>query len=412
MAERRRVREIEVGDYIREGYNDNDKLLLSQFLVSDESDLERLRNMGLKYCTVKTGSEEDSGESSGDADDALRAAEVLDEEVGDLSELVKQSEETYRQTVDTMEEVVDSVHEDRRNGDELNQLKPYIGKFMDFMDESPTSISVLTQIERFDQSTFDHSVNVSILSLVYGHFKGFDEDELFELGFGALLHDIGKTKLSRKIIQKEDDLTEKEWEIVRKHPEKGRDILRQNDFSQSTQKIALQHHQHPGEGGYPDEDSDIHPYARIVSVVDVYEALTADRPYRDPMNPLRAYSVLKDEFYNHEETRSILEDLIQCMGLFPVGCLVELSNGDIAVVLENHPENLHFPLVKVIATSADVTIQDPYDVDLEHARNQKKVVNNRVYDDNIEIERVLEFSNVPRLREAIPEFIQQSQMSV
>lgn len=410
VAKRRRLRDLTVGEYVLEGYNSDDRLLLSQFLVSDQSDLDRLEEIGVVYCTVRDEPEGDPVEHASESagDDALKAAEVLGDEIDNLSDLVKESERTYQQTVEAMEEVVESVHENRDHADELHQLEPYIGEFMDFMGESPSSISVLTQIERFDQSTFDHSVNVSILSLVYGHYKGFDEEELFQLGFGALMHDIGKTKLSRRIIQKEGELTDKEWEIVRKHPEKGHDILSRSDFEEATRKIALQHHEHPDGSGYPDEETDVHPYARIVSVVDVYEALTADRPYRDPMNPLRAYTVLRDEFYDHPETRPILEDLIQCMGLFPVGCLVQLSNDDIGVVLENHPESLHYPLVKIIATGGEESIKDPYDVDLDHVQNQKRVVNNRIYDDTIEIIRVLEFSNVPRMREAIPEFIQKN----
>lgn len=407
MEERQPLRNVEVGDYLQEGYDKNDKLLVSQFLVSSPSDLDRLEDIGVSYCTVRTGEADDSEMSpASGGDDAHRAADVLDDEIEDLSSLVEQTERTYQKTAEEMEQIADSVHEDELHAAELRQLEPYVGKFMDFMDESPSSISVLTQIERFDKSTFDHSVNVAILSLVYGHYKGYDDEELLELGFGALLHDIGKTKLSRKIIQKEGKLTQREWEIVQRHPEKGRDILEEGEYDEAVRKIALQHHERPSGNGYPEGITDIHEYARVVSVVDVYEALTANRPYRDPLNPLSAYTVLKDEFYADEETRPILKDLVQCMGLFPVGCLVKLSNEDIAVVLENHPENLSYPLVKVIATGGDREVEGPYDVDLDHVRNQKKVVNNRVYDDSIEITKVLEFSKVPRLRKAIPEYVQ------
>ncbi|MFB6346214.1 MAG: HD-GYP domain-containing protein [bacterium] len=412
MGENRRLGDIEVGDYLLEAYGADGKLLLSQFFVNDSSDIERLESIGVRRCTVRTPDGEDgSAESdrpSGDSQ-SYQAADILDGQLDTFSDLVDRSRENYQRTVQTMKDAVESVHGDISSAGDLHRLEVHVNKFMDFMEESPSSISILTQIEEFDESTYDHSVNVSILALVYGRFKGLDEDDLLTLGFGALLHDIGKTELSRSIIQKDGDLTEDEWAVIRQHPKKGEQILKEAGFDETIQKIALQHHVHPDGSGYPDLETELHPFAKIITVIDVYEALTARRPYRDPVNPLEAYTILREEFYGHDDTRTILQDLIQCMGLFPVGCLVELTNGDLAVVQENHPEDLKNPLVKVIKSGGEAQLDDPYDIDLKHVNSRKKIVNDRVYDETVNIRRVLDFSNLPQLREAIPHYIQNSQ---
>lgn len=94
------------------------------------------------------------------------------------------------------------------------------------------------------------------------------------------------------------------------------------------------------------------------------------------------------------------------MGLFPVGCVVKLTNGDLAVVTKNHPSNLKSPLVKIINTPKRGRIESPYEVDLDHIGNQKQFIDGQVYDDSVEVKKVLNFSKIPELRKTVPELIQ------
>jgi putative nucleotidyltransferase with HDIG domain len=412
VAKKLRVDDLDTDHFVSEGYNRDGKLLVTKFFVEDASDIERLKDIGVEICYVDD-SVTKANVLDRDVDDEngnrLTAEKILDQEIENLGSMVEKTEKTYQKALDKTQELFESIHEGNREPQELEQLKPYINKFNEFIEDSPTSVSVLTQIERYDKTTFDHSVNVSILSLVYGHYKDFNDEKIMNLGFGALLHDIGKTEVSRQIIQKEGDLTEEEWETVKQHPEEGYDVLTKAGYDEAIRNIALEHHEKPDGSGYPHKKKEIHPLARIVSVVDAYEALTAQRPYREPLNPIKAYGILKDEFYDHDATRNIIESLVHCMGLFPVGCMVELTNGDLAVVLENYPSNLKYPLVKVIKTEASGYLDKPYEIDLAHIQNQKQVRNGRIYDDRVEVSKVLEFSKVPEIREAIPEFIREKQ---
>jgi putative nucleotidyltransferase with HDIG domain len=412
MPEKVRVENLSRDRYITEGYNRDGKLLVTRFRVESKDDIEHLKDIGVKICYLDNGSETSSNEAEDDEsgdniqNDTLSPEEFLNEHLNDISNFVEKTEETYEATLQKTQDLFDSIHTGQQPPEELRQLQPFIQKFMEFMDESPASISVLTQIKQFDKTTFDHSINVAILSLVYGNFMGFEKEKIFNLGFGALVHDIGKTKVSRTIIQKSRDLTEKEMRIVRHHPAEGRSILEDGKFNETIVRIAHEHHEKPDGSGYPESKTDIDYLALVVSVIDAYEALTAQRPYRSPMNPLRAYQVMKNEFNSYEETRKILQSLLQCMGLFPVGSIVKLTNGDLAVVVDNHPSSLKHPRVKVVKIPGEGRLDNPYQVDLDHVRNQKQVIDGRVYNDDIEIDQVFEFSKIPELRNAVPEIVQ------
>lgn len=180
------------------------------------------------------------------------------------------------------------VHSGEVDLEDFTELKPYLERFIGFVDRSPGSVSILTQIEDYDDVTFNHSVNVSILCMLYGRYQRYNDEDLLTLAFAALVHDIGKTEVSRDIVQKQGSLTEEEWAIVREHPGKGADILGAMGMDEVLPRVAYEHHERPDGSGYPEGVQQIHPFSRIVSVFDIYEALTAPRSYKGPMSPLKA----------------------------------------------------------------------------------------------------------------------------
>lgn len=405
MSEQKRLSELMIGDYVEEAYNEKQQLLVSNFPIHDQSDLNRLREIGVETCSVKPGGALGKGDSP-------RASHPSEEDQSALAEpgedapLISQARSTYRNTLEQLEDLLSIVHQDHQKAAQLNELKPFVEQFIDYIETFPASVSCLTQIQQFDESNFQHSVNVSLLALLYGHREGFEQDLLLKFGFGALVHDIGKTKLSREILGKEGPLTEREQSILELHPGKGRDILKAAGFSEAVQKIAFQHHRRQDGSGYPeDSTTEMHPLATIVSVIDEYERLLSARSGQN-QHPVKVYSQLKKQFYDSNETRTILNNLIQFLGLFPVGSLVQLSNDDIAVVMENKTDNLRHPLVTVLGSEDEGALNDVYEVDLEDIRHQKRVVNDKLYDDEINIERVLDYSRAPNLSHSVPELIE------
>lgn len=243
-----------------------------------------------------------------------------------------------------------------------------IGKIAeDIMDELLSKKNILVNIvdiKSLDNYTYQHSVNVAVLSLVIGLQLKLNTYDLYNLCMGALMHDVGKVFVPKEIIQKNDKLTNKEFELVKEHSKAGYDYLKGSaDISVPSRIIALQHHERENGQGYPDgrKGSDINKLSKIVAVADVYDALTSDRPQRRALSPNEALEYIMGaggSLFDYEIVRAFSLVAIP----YPEGTLIKLSNGDIAVV---HELNLTYPLrpkVKIVK-SIDFSSK-PHFVDL------------------------------------------------
>lgn len=399
------VRKVEVGDLVMEAFDEHDNLILRQFDVQTENDLERLNEIGVRFCEIDTG---DTGEPDKTSETStVPIEEIIDQELDELTSRLEKTEVLYEETTEKLGEVFMKVHDGKVDQDDFQELKPYLQKFVSFVDESPASVSILTQIEDYDDVTFNHSVNVSILCMLYGRYRGFNNKDLLALAFGALVHDIGKTEVSREIVQKEGELTDQEWDIVQRHPEKGANLLRDIGMGNILPRIAHEHHERPDGNGYPEGVNSIHPFSRIVSVFDMYEALTAPRSYKDAMSPLKAFNILRDHFGEYAETRKIIRGLIRCLGIFPVGSVVELTNNLLAVVQHSRPDDLKHPRVTVISDGRRNLLDEPYPVDLQHTYNQKEIIRGELFSDDVKISSVVDLSRSDDLREQISAYFRE-----
>lgn len=224
----------------------------------------------------------------------------------------------------------------------------------------------LTDIRCFDDYTFAHSVNVCILSIMTGITMRYNDVRLKELGVGALLHDIGKLNIDKKILNKADDLNEEEYLEVKKHTIYGFELLRkQEDLSLLSAHIALQHHERWDGRGYPRgiNGEIIHEYARIVAVADVYDALLADRPYRSAYTVSQAITIMKRMAGIHLDPRCLMA-LIANIAIYPIGSLVELNNGSIGIVIAADKEFPTRPVVKIIFDPSSRRLNLSHEVDL------------------------------------------------
>ena len=208
----------------------------------------------------------------------------------------------------------------------------------------------LVDIKSMDNYTYQHSVNVSVLSLVLGIQLQLNKVELYKLCTGALLHDIGKVFIPKEIIQKKDKLTSEEYAIIKEHTTRGYDYLKNNiDISPVSRIIILQHHEKIDGTGYPEgkKGDKINKLAKIVAIADVYDALTSDRPYRRALSPNEAIEYILGSGQTHFDYKMV-QAFAKCIVPYPVGTLVRLSNNDIAVVEKNFPHFALRPTVKII----------------------------------------------------------------
>ncbi len=198
---------------------------------------------------------------------------------------------------------------------------------------------------------FSHSVGVAILSIIIGLSARFSRKDLYELGIGALLHNIGMLKIPDQLVNKREKLSERDIEELKKHATLGINILeKKSSLPRVAPYIAYQSHERPSGTGYPNQrtQSQIHDFAKIVSISDIYAALCQERPYRQAYKPYDAVRMLLKMARSGLLDRSFLRGFLEQVSLFPVGSLVHLNNNEIAKVIAANPEDYTRPVVTLI----------------------------------------------------------------
>jgi len=180
----------------------------------------------------------------------------------------------------------------------LDDAKPIITDFINFMETHPDSMHFMLSLSGHDFYTYNHSLDVSIYALGLGAVLGYDKKTLEELGLGSLFHDVGKRNVSLDILCKKGPLDEAEWAQMKMHATYGLQILNQHpDISDAVKAAAFEHHESWEGNGYPQQirGQEIHPFARIVALTDTYDAMTTQRSYNKPMSPMDALTMMKEK---------------------------------------------------------------------------------------------------------------------
>jgi HD-GYP domain-containing protein (c-di-GMP phosphodiesterase class II) len=208
----------------------------------------------------------------------------------------------------------------------------------------------LSDIKTTDDYTFAHSVNVCILSLITGVKIGLNQLRMRDLGVGALLHDIGKTTIPDEILKKPACLTDEEYEIVKQHTVSGFNILKSDmNIGTTSAYVAYGHHERYDGSGYPNgaKGNDIHQFARIVAIADVFDALTSDRVYRKKFKTHEAAEYLttgSNQLFDPE----ILDCFIKNIAYYAIGTSVMLDSGEKGIVVDCNSSFPTRPIVRII----------------------------------------------------------------
>lgn len=208
----------------------------------------------------------------------------------------------------------------------------------------------MAEVKEYDDYTYEHSVNVCVLSLILGIDQDYSKLQLQALGIGSMLHDIGKIKIPLDIIKKPSGLTYDEFIEVKKHPWTGFKLATEsNDLPRGAAQAILQHHEHIDGRGYPRgiDGTSIHEYGLIVAVADVFDALITDRPYRRGFSNYEAIRIMQQRTGTHLAKRFV-EALLRHVDLYPPGTVVVLSNNDLAIVTQDNPADRNRPRLKLL----------------------------------------------------------------
>ncbi len=250
--------------------------------------------------------------------------------------------------------------------EDVEEVKVMVNKIIDELMHSDDILNNLTEIKTVDDYTFEHSVNVCILSIITGIGLGFDTERLREIGIGAMLHDIGKLYIPSEILKKPSQLTVDEFEEIKKHTILGFDLLKKADkLSLTSAYIALGHHERYDGSGYPLhlKNESIQIYARIVAIADVYDALTSDRVYRKKLKPNEVYEYITSLGVYHFDPK-IVESFVKYVTIYPAGTGVLLNTKERAIVVRNNRKMPTRPLVRIVYDDNMKRLALPKEVDL------------------------------------------------
>lgn len=317
----------------------NDCLILRQGTQNLNRFEESLRRLGIEYVYVE--------------DEKSEGIEIPDA----ISEETRNScKQILRQTMEAFENnsVVD-----------LSGMMVTINDIIDEIMAKPDIQISLNDIGATDEYTFSHSVSTSVYSLLIAKQLNYSKSMMKKLAAGALLHDMGKVFLDKRILNKVEPLTPEEYEYIKTHTTRGYEALRKcNNLTELSRIIALYHHERMDGSGYPTGTpaGELHEFVRIVALADVYDALTCNRVYRRKLSTNQAVNYLIENAETKFDLK-LVSVFIKQIAVYPNGSMVRLSNNTTGIVKEQNKNYPLRPIVRVIADEKGNNI-DIYEIDL------------------------------------------------
>ena len=307
--------------------------------VDDEKSLSPSA-MAKRIAAERSGADDDD-QTSPRSDTTLRARRTFRL---DVRRMLGSREKLHRHLV--------KVFEDVRFGRSINtrESRVLVEEMVDMVAASPATALWLTNLQSKHEYTANHCLNTCIFAIAFGVHLGLEKDALSELGFGALLHDVGKMRTPLSILDKPGVLTEDEFDIIKKHTVDGYNILRKHkDVPQIALDIVQLHHERIGGQGYPVglRGDEIPRHVRIVAIADVYDDVTSNRIYHEGI-PGHAGLNMMFHWAPRDFGEDLMQEFIRCVGIYPIGSLVELNTGALGIVMSTNTASRLKPVVMLL----------------------------------------------------------------
>lgn len=342
-----KINELKPGMYVSEIVAQSGKVKIrSQGRVTSQNVVSALRKRGVLKLTIDLSKQFDPDADSENTNtpETTASNQETKPKASFSSELIK-AENIYKQGKSIQKALLKAVEQgltfDDRIPSEFSQ------GLIASVDRNPDALLCLTRIREKDDYLLEHSLNVAILLANFARYLGLDDDAVQDLACAGFLHDLGKIRIPDEILHKPGRLTDDEMDVMRKHVEFGVEALVEVDLDKTLIRTVSEHHERLDGLGYPagTKGNDISVEGRMLAIADMYDALTADRCYKPGMPSQKAFKILMSDC-PHKLDTALVQQFIKCMGIFPVGSLVQLSNDKLAMVLEQ-TDNPLTPVVKV-----------------------------------------------------------------
>ncbi|MGH8853583.1 MAG: HD-GYP domain-containing protein [Telluria sp.] len=369
--------QLKIGMYIHDlncGWMDH-PFVRTRFELTTDEEIHKIRSARIRGVVIdcSKGLDVDEAPTLGQAEAALESEVTaiaikplvvtrvsLGEELARAAQVRKQAAGMVR-----------TVMADARLGKavELDKVAPVVENITESILRNSGALLGLLRIKNKDDYTLLHSVSVCALLVAFCRSRNMDADTTHQAGLGGLLHDTGKALVPDAILNKAGRLTDEEFDIIKRHPRDGYDILvKTPEIGRIPLDITLHHHERRDGSGYPDQQGEgsISELAQMAAIVDVYDAITSDRCYHKGMPAAEALRKIY-EWSKFHFNPTLAQEFMRCVGIYPVGTLVLLESGRLGVVIEPHDTSLLTPKVNVFFSTRNQGYIKPQTVDLSRA---------------------------------------------
>jgi HD-GYP domain-containing protein (c-di-GMP phosphodiesterase class II) len=274
-----------------------------------------------------------------------------------------------QQALNTLVGDIDQIFSEVVDGEKLNivKLRKSVGPVVDSISSNPDACVWVARLKQHDKYTYQHSLGAAIWSVSVGRHLGLQRQDLRSLAMGCMLMDVGKLRVDPLLLQADRELTIEEMAQVASHVDHGMEILEEcGIINQDVIDIVAHHHERYDGSGYPNGiiRGQIPPFACIAGIVDTYDAITSNRSYAPAVSPTEAIKLLynlRDEDFQAE----LVEAFIQAIGIYPAGTLVELSSGEVGVVVAEYRTRRLRPKIMLLLDSRKKKLRNTRIIDLE-----------------------------------------------
>jgi len=374
------IADLKVGMYLVEIIKPKGKFqLLEGGLIKSEKVLTLLRNKGVQLLLVDT----ERALQSVEAMQATPDKQLFQEQILKAKTVFNESKNIQKK-----------LFHDAENGSrlDLSSVNNITDESIELIFQNPDALSCVLNLRNKDEYLLEHSVAVSVLITIFSFHLKIDKDIVRKLAVGAFLHDVGKIKIPEVILNKPGKLTDTEFEVMKTHASHSIEIIKKTPgIDPLSLEVAALHHEQLNGNGYPNAIKDISIYGRMIAICDIFDALTSTRCYKKGMSQVKAFGILRSLAKTQHLDDELVDQFIICMGVYPVGAIVQLDSNQLAMVESHNPQDPIHPNVTTFYSLGEKGFEAEQKVDLSKSTKQQIVKCVRADDFDLDMAQIMEY---------------------